>query len=151
MQLQVRDVTPAMIPRLRFSFLAVGLMLVAAACGATETNEGGAGDATPPSGSGVIVAPLQIEKLDVLVAESFPPMVSARVVAIIPDSCTTAREPEVSRQGRQISVRLLGERPAGRMCAQVIREHEQSIPLGAFDPGEYTVTVNEKSATFKIS
>jgi hypothetical protein len=129
---------------------ALGLMLVVAACGDTETNGGSSGDATPQPESGTIVAPLQIQTLDVLIAESFPPMVSVRVVAIIPDSCTTAREPEVSRQGKQITVRLLGERPAGRMCAQVIREQEQSIPLGTFDPGDYSLTVNDKSTTFKI-
>lgn len=95
--------------------------------------------------------PLQIQSVDVLVAESHPPQVSVKVSGIIPDSCTKAREPEISRDGSRFTITIIGERPTGLACAQVISAYERSIQLGTLDPGSYTVNVNSVSKNFTVS
>jgi len=94
---------------------------------------------------------LQIQSVQVLIAESFPPQVTARVTGIIPDSCTTAREPEISREGTTITIKIIGDRPDGVACAQVISSYEKSIALGTLDPGSYTLRVNNLTQTFQVS
>jgi len=94
---------------------------------------------------------LQIQKVDILVAESFPPQVTAHVTGIIPDSCTTAREPEISRDGSTITIKIIGERPDGVACAQIISSYEKSTALGPLDPGSYTLHVNNFTKEFQVS
>lgn len=94
---------------------------------------------------------LQVQTVDVLIAESFPPQISAHVTAIIPDSCTKARDPEISRDGTTITVTLIGERPDGVACAQIISTYDKSISLGTLDPGHYTLHVNDVTKMFEVS
>lgn len=117
----------------------------------TPNGNGNGTDATPEPGSGFITSPLQIELVDVLILESYPQQYMVHVKGIIPDSCTTAREPEIQEDDQTITITILGEKPAGVACAQVISDYEQNIPLGTRDPGEYTVIVNGVTATFTAS
>lgn len=97
----------------------------------------------------MVRSPLQIESLEVILMESSPPQVDVQVVAIIPDGCTKALEPKVSRVDNTFQVEILGERPADMMCTQVVEFHEETIALGPVDPGEYTVDVNGLTVTFR--
>lgn len=94
--------------------------------------------------------PIQITQVQFRVMESFPVQVMVEVQGIIPDACTSALEPEVSRSGNTIDVQILGERPGDRACAQVIRDYSRNIPLGAFPPGDYVVHVNDVTTNFHI-
>ncbi len=96
-------------------------------------------------------SPIQITNVDVLIAESYPPQISVSVTGIIPDSCTTVKQPEVSHDGTTFNITILGERPAGMVCAQVATTYQHSVSLGTLDPGKYTVTVNGVSKDFTVS
>jgi hypothetical protein len=72
-------------------------------------------------------------------------------MAIIPDSCTKAHEPEISRDGSTITITISGERPDGVACAQVISDYQKSIALGPLDPGSYTLQVNNVTKPFQVS
>ncbi len=96
-------------------------------------------------------APLQIQTVDALVAESAPPQISVRVTGIIPDSCTKARDPETRRDGSTFTITIIGERPTGMACAQIVSPYEQTIRLGTLDPGSYTVIVNGVRKDFQIN
>jgi hypothetical protein len=116
------------------------------ACG----QEDSANSASPTGEPTMSTVRLQVQTVDVLIAESFPPQIFAHVTAIIPDSCTTARDPEISREGSTITITLTGERPDGVLCAQVISTYDKSIPLGTLDPGPYTLHVNNVTKEFEV-
>lgn len=101
----------------------------------------------PPAGN-VIRRPLQIT--DVRVEAGEAGAVALRVTGIIPDACTRALPPQVARQGRQIEVTIVGERPRDAVCAQVISEYAETIALGIMEPGEYAISVNGFKTTARV-
>jgi hypothetical protein len=133
------------------STLAVAL-LTAVACGGGGGSSATPDGATPSTGGGSVMAsPLPIQTVDVLEATSYPPQFSVQIHGYIPDSCTKARQPQVTRDGTTITISIIGERPAGEICAQVATPYQRSIDLGPLDPGSYTVTVNGVSKSFTAS
>jgi hypothetical protein len=130
----------------RFILLTLFGLIAFVACG----QEDPANPASPTGEPTMSIVKLQVQTVDVLIAESFPPQISAHVTAIIPDSCTKAREPEISRDGSTITVTLIGERPDGVACAQVISTYDKSIPLSTLDPGHYTLHVNDVTREFEV-
>lgn len=94
---------------------------------------------------------LQIAQVQLRVMESSPVQGVVEVQGIIPDACSTVREPEVSRSGNTVTIQIFGERPRDRACAQVIRVYQQNVPLGALQPGDYVLHVNDVTTGFHIS
>ncbi len=129
------------------TWLALTLILVS--CHRSGSGEHPLG--SPTGDTTMITRPLQIEQIDVLVAESYPPQVSVTVAGVIPDSCTKPRDPQVSRDGSTFTITILGERPADMACAQVISTYQQTIPLGTVQPGNYQVIVNGVRKDFTVS
>lgn len=130
-----------------FTWLAVFALTVSLACGDERANSTG----TPAGNGSMTTAPIQIQNIDVLIAESYPPQVFVKVTGIIPDSCTKAREPEISHDGSTFTITIIGERPTGVACAQIVSTYEKSIRLGTLDPGSYTVVVNDVTKQFKVN
>ncbi len=151
--------------------VALGALVALAGCGTAEGGGGGGAPgptatltstptppatssplATPgtPSGGDVLTRPIQIDQVQVILAESHPVQVSVHVTGYLSDSCTVAREPEVRRSGDTVTVTILGDRPRLALCAQVILPYERTIPLGSFSPGSYTVRVNDVTRTFRV-
>jgi hypothetical protein len=130
----------------RLILLAFFGLIAFAACG----QEDPANPASPTGEPTMSTVKLQVQTVDVLIAESYPPQISAHVTAIIPDSCTKAREPEINRDGSTITVTLIGERPDGVACAQVISTYDKSIPLGTLAPASYTLHVNNVTKEFEV-
>ncbi len=93
---------------------------------------------------------IQITQIQVRLMESIPVQVMADVNGIIPDACSSALEPEVTRSGNTITVRIIGERPRDLACAQVIRDYTRNISLGTFEPGDYTLNVNDATTSFHV-
>jgi len=142
-----RRTGPFSLQPVRLILLALFGLITFVACGQEDP-------ANPASQTGeptMSTVKLQVQTVDVLIAESSPPQGSAHVSAIIPDSCTKAREPEISRDGSTITVTIIGERPEGVACAQVISSYDKSIPLGTLDPGRYTLHVNNVTKDFEVS
>lgn len=94
--------------------------------------------------------PIQIVQVQVRVMESFPVQAVAEVHGIIPDACYSVREPEVTRSANTFTITIIGERLRDRACAQVIRDYQRNLPLGALQPGDYVLHVNDVTTTFHI-
>lgn len=123
--------------------LAVLAVAVAGVLAAQSLPAGGDGEGDMGSGSPageVVRRPLQITDVQVEAGEGGA--VALRVTGIIPDACTRALPPRIARQGQQIEVTILGERPRDALCAQVTSEYAETIALGTLEPGEYAISVN---------
>ena len=70
-----------------------------------------------------------------------------------PDACSRVSEVQQTVSGNAIDIQLFVDRPADMMCAQMLTPFTVDILLetGGLMPGEYTVTVNERSATLVLS
>lgn len=91
-----------------------------------------------------------VENVEILFLESFPLGVHAIASGYLPDPCTDIDEISVEREGNHFEVLITTLREAEVMCAQVIEEFEQNIPLDVYGlpAGDYTVTVNGIDAEF---
>ncbi|MEE8567105.1 MAG: hypothetical protein V3S81_00740 [Anaerolineales bacterium] len=91
-----------------------------------------------------------VEDVEILFLESFPLGVHAVASGYLPDPCTDIDEVSVERDGNHFEVLITTLREADVMCAQVIEEFEQNVPLDVYGlpAGDYTVTVNGIDAEF---
>jgi len=97
----------------------------------------------------VVVAPIQITRVDVRIMESFPPQVLAHVEGVLGDACTELSSVTQSRLGRRVIIAILRERPRDAICAQVVKLYEEDVPLeGVYPAGEYVLRVNDYETTF---
>jgi hypothetical protein len=93
-----------------------------------------------------------VQKTDIVMMESYPVQVMLKVSGTLPTPCHELRA-EVSEpdENNQINVELYSLTKPGAMCIQVLDPFEESIPLGSFESGEYTVYINGKEAgTFSL-
>jgi hypothetical protein len=96
--------------------------------------------------AGVDAVALQLDK-------SAPPRLVARVTGYLGDSCTRLGDIQQLLQGKVLQVSIKTARPAGRMCAQVIKDFEQEVVLetAGLAPGDYAVDVNGVRQPFKVA
>ena len=120
-----------------FSAIVIGL---SAALGAACSN---------PAGPDVVVEPIQVDRVDVLVLESFPPQASAHVVGVVGDGCASLHSVRQARSGNAVTVTILRQRPRTAVCTQIALLYDEVIPLdGQYPPGDYVVRVNDVQRTF---
>ena len=137
-------------PPRSFLRLILGLGVIAlAGCG--SGSPGTPGSSSPGPATPVTKAPLQIETVDVKVGSGTPAQVSARVMGHIPDACTRALPPKVTRDGKSITVEILGQRPQGVFCAQIVQPYEQTVSLGNLPAGQYSLRVNNVKTEFSVA
>ena len=90
-----------------------------------------------------VQGPIFIDQAELLVRESFPIQVDLHLIGSLPTPCATLRwsvgEPD--EQGR-IEVEAYSSQDAELSCIQVLQDFEETIPLGAFSTGTYTVWLN---------
>jgi hypothetical protein len=97
------------------------------------------------------IAPIQIESVEVRIAESFPVQVSAYVRGVIGDGCSSVLPAVQERQGNTITLTINRQRPADAICIQIAKVYEETIRLeGDFPPGEYVLKVNDVTQNFKV-
>jgi len=102
-----------------------------------------------PAGGDLTVQPISIESVDVLVMESAPPQVSARVKGVIGDGCSELHSETQERSGSTVRITILRERREQAICIQIARLYDQTFRLaGAFPPGRYTLYVNDVERPF---
>lgn len=93
---------------------------------------------------------LQVERVQVRVAESMPPQVTAEFRGILPDGCSSLGAISQERQGNTVVVTVTTLR-SGEVCTQVIQIVDQQVRLhGDFPSGSYAVRVNGMEAHFTI-
>ena len=101
-----------------------------------------------PDSSGDVIAPIQIESVEVTVGLT---RALARVQGTLGSGCDFLYSLEQQRQGPIVTLGILrsGARE-GDVCAAIHKEFDQTIALpGTFPPGEYTLRVNGFTRTFR--
>ncbi len=85
----------------------------------------------------------QIDSVEALILESFPPQVNLLVRGIQPDGCMYPVLIDQQRDGDTITVEIYRELPPDIMCTMQIVAYEETISLGALESGRtYTISVN---------
>lgn len=88
--------------------------------------------------------PVFIDEVDMLSAESFPPQISIIIRGSLPTPCHQLRvaigQPDAQNK---LVVEVYSLSQPGRMCQQVLKGFEVTVPLGAMPAsGHYTVSIN---------
>ena len=143
----------------------LGVTHLAAACAggrspeAPSTGKPGAGPLQPGQGQpGQGQTPdqtgpglLTVEKVDVIIMESFPPQITAKVEGWLPDGCSEVGDITQQRDGFTIDVTITIRRLSTGACIAIAPQVSRNIRLtGSFaESGAYRVRVNgvEKSFT----
>ena len=107
----------------------------------------------PVSPSDRVRALAPVERVEVRVAESFPPQYFVGIVSGEANSCVKFDSLDVRRDGSTVHVQVWNLVPSdssGLLCAQVVSTTEHNVALGTeFIQGEtYTVLVNGVTETF---
>lgn len=103
-----------------------------------------------PGGEETFRSPMIIDSVEVLLLESAPVQVVVNVRGSQPDGCEFPAITEEQRDGNAITLEIYREVPLAAMCPAVLVIYEDSINLGTFEPGAYTVTVNGVTVAFEI-
>ena len=107
-----------------------------------------AGCASPTSPD-VVVEPIQVERLDVRILESWPPQAWAHVEGVLGDGCASFHSLHQQRSGDAVVVTILRQRPRDAICTMIARLYETDIRLeGVYPPGTYLLRVNGLEKTF---
>jgi hypothetical protein len=125
--------------------VAAAAVLVAAACAP------GGGVPGPSEDWHTERAP--IDGLEVVIRESEPPQITARITAGLPNGCAKQHSYEVLRSGNTVAVAVLNSMPpAATACDMIYGTYELMVDLGkGYQRGvTYTVSVNDRSTTFTL-
>lgn len=116
----------------------------------------GGGAAPPPtptaSDDGVVKGLATVERVDILILESFPVQVRVQAQGFLADGCTTIDTVTTEREDNLFRVRIATVRPVGQACTEALVPFEESISLDVLGlpAGEYTVDVNGTIDTFRL-
>jgi inhibitor of cysteine peptidase len=105
-----------------------------------------------PTPGAVITGTAQIETIDLLILESFPVQIHAKVVGYLGDGCTTLGEITQVREDDTFLISITTSRPAEAICTQQLVGFEETIPLdvAGLPAGTYTVDINGVTETFTL-
>jgi hypothetical protein len=94
---------------------------------------------------------VQIDQVDVRIAESFPPQVFVQFQGTLGDGCTSLGEISQRRDGNSIEVTVATNHSGAEVCTAIAQLIDQTISLdGDFPPGAYSVRVNGVVKQFQI-
>jgi inhibitor of cysteine peptidase len=93
-----------------------------------------------------------VDEIDVMILESFPVQVNVVVRGNLPDGCTYLDEFDVQRNGNTFEMIIWTVRDPEAMCTMALVPFEETVSLDVLglEAGEYTVVVQEQSATFTL-
>jgi hypothetical protein len=88
-----------------------------------------------------------LDDSSLVIRESFPPQVSLAIRGNLPTPCNHLRaEIGAPDQQNQIAVEIYSVTDPDRVCVQILSPFEESIDLGTFPTGHYSVWVNGEMA-----
>lgn len=125
--------------------LGIALVLVVAACGDDETGD------TPTTVPFVSGPTPTITDVSFAYLESLPVQVRATVTGDLPTPChglSTHVAPEAD--GQVAVVMTITQPPADVVCAQVITPFSETLDLGSFAPGDYTMLLGGVEYPFTV-
>ena len=106
----------------------------------------------PTLGGAMRQGPIYVDEVELVMMESFPVQVRLILRGSLPNPCSSlaweVEEPDP--QGR-IAVQAYSLQEADLACIQVLEPMEESIPLGAFTQGSFSVWLNgERVSEFEL-
>jgi hypothetical protein len=88
-----------------------------------------------------------INEASLIIRESFPPQISLTLTGDLPTPCNQLRaEMHPPDAENKILVEVYSVIDPDQICVQVLEPFEESIDLGTFPTGHYTVWVNDQMA-----
>lgn len=106
---------------------------------------------TRPDEPGATRGPVYIDSVELLMLESWPVQVHARVRGNLPTPChALARDLSGPDTSGRIVLDVYSATDADVVCTQVLEPFEQSISLGSFTSGSYVLVVNGVEYPFTI-
>ena len=97
------------------------------------------------------IEPIQIDQVEVRIAESPPVQVTAHVTGVIGDGCSSVLPVEQKREGHTLTLTINRQRPTEAMCTQLAKLYDENIRLdGDFPAGDYVVKVNSVTQNFTV-
>jgi inhibitor of cysteine peptidase len=110
-----------------------------------------AGSACQSPNTAEEIVPLRVEKVDVLVLESFPPQIDAVVIGTLPTACSSIESVSQKRDGNTIEVTIATRTDREVVCILVLKQVTERVRLqGPFPAGEYVVRVNGVETRFRV-
>lgn len=94
--------------------------------------------------------PIFIDEVTVNLLESDPVQVQLEVVGTIQDGCDFPVLEEIMQDGDTFTVTVYREVETDVMCPMNIVLYENTIDLGAVEPGSYTVNINDVTVSFDV-
>lgn len=91
-----------------------------------------------------------IESVQPVILESFPPQIHLLVEGYQPDGCASPVKVDQRQEDNTIYVDIFRELPSDTACPAVIVPYDETIRLGSFEPGTYTIIVNDFEVTVTI-
>ena len=139
---------------MKIILLLVILSILLAACAPATSVSPQPAPALPvqPPARDMIVDPIQIDQVEVRIAESFPVQVFVHVTGVIGDGCSSVLPAEQKREGNTVTLTINRQRPAEAMCTMIAKIYDENIRLaGDYPAGEYTLNVNGVTQTFVVN
>lgn len=118
-----------------------------------QPQQPGLPDNPEPATGAITEGEAPVEAVEVLILESFPLQVQARVTGYLPDGCTQLGDTVVTQEGNTFRVALKTARPSDAVCTEAVVPFEVTVPLPVegLPAGDYTVNVNGQTATFGMA
>lgn len=106
--------------------------------------------APQPDDAALVRGPVFLDGSDLLILESYPPQFVLRLSGSLPNPCYQLRVAVAPPDAqKRIQIEAYSVAAGDRICIEVLKSFEQSVPLGAFASGHYTLWVNgEKVGEF---
>jgi len=133
--------------------------LILGGCRVVPTGNPGANPAeiatpTPTlvSPGGVVAGQASVERVEIMMRESFPVQISALAIGSLPDSCTSLDQVLQEREDTTFHISLTTVRPADQICAAALVPFQKAVEIESvgLKAGKYTVIVNGVSAEFEL-
>ncbi len=111
------------------------------------------GQAVPPpiDQEPTIHSQTSISDVQGMVLTSFPAQIVLQISGAQTDGCNYPVQITQTRSGNTVTLDIYREVPMSVMCPQVVLPYNDSIKLdGSFEPGTYTIHVNEYTLEVKV-
>jgi inhibitor of cysteine peptidase len=129
------------------NFLVALLVLLIPACSSGEEDQ----PSSEPSA--VVEGNLQVDRIDLVILESFPVQVRATLIGNLLDGCTTVGGTNISYADNQFMIEVTTTRPADAVCTEALVPFEQTVALDVLDlpAGDYTVVAGNAISVFNLA
>ncbi len=106
---------------------------------------------TPSTANGSFRSYTQIENVEALILESFPAQIQLNIVGAQPDGCDLPVIDEQQRAENTVTLEIYRLGDPAMMCAAMLIPYRETIKLdGSFEPGTYTIIVNDHTLEVEI-